>query len=529
MKGDNAVELTGRGLPVSWGKICAAGLIAIAWSAGVQASPADWVSPNVPLSSPLYGYIEKFDGLGYLTSMTTGTKPYTRMQMAKWLTEIQTKSVKRPLSGYMAGIKQEMERELQPELKVLAGDNTDVSLALKEVRIEAASYTGDSLKYTASTNSGPMASFQPLNVNNNGYRYGRRENYIASAWLAGKISDDTVMALESRMSYDSDQHADIGLISGYIKTRINGTAIQVGKDPVLWGHSETGSLILGNNMKPLTSIKISNLEPYTTRGFFRFLGKMNFTGLYSELEDDRTRLTTHEVNKPSFVALRGDFTPKRNVTFGLSLASMMGGKGKALDKGDYWDWLLGRNADAAEDKWNTIAGLDFKVRLPQWGGLQVYGELYGEDQSNYLPSKPAERCGVYLPRLSKDGSWDMRLEYAHTSEWWYIHQLYTSGYVYKGNIIGDPMGHDANQFFVKVGRYLDKNTQVSLNANRVTMERSTPVKQAVNSFWIRYQTQLRERVFLDGSLGMAKISNANFTNGGDNTNHFAGMMVRWVY
>ncbi|MDF2564952.1 MAG: Capsule assembly protein Wzi [Massilibacillus sp.] len=167
--------------------------------------------------------------------------------------------------------------------------------------------------------------------------------------------------------------------------------------------------------------------------------------------------------------------------------------------------------------------------MPQWGGVQVYGELYGEDQSNYMPSKPAERGGVYIPRLSKDGSWDMRLEYAHTSNSWYIHQLYTNGYVYKGNIIGDPMGHDANQFFVKVGHYLDKNTQLSLNANRVTMEQSMPVEQVINSYWLGYQTQLREGVFLDGSLGIARVSNANFTNGHDDTDHFVSVTLRRMY
>lgn len=512
-----------------WKKVLTASLIAAALSSGVQASPADWVSSNVPLSSPLYGYIEKFDGLGYLKSMTTGTKPYTRMQMAKWLTEIQAESQKRPLPDYLVAIKKDMERELEPELKVLAGDKADTSLSLKEVRLEAASYTGGSLRYRANPNSGPMAGYQPLNVNNNGYRYGQHGNFIAAAWLAGKVGDNTVVAVEPRMSYDPDQHGDVDLISGYVKTRINGTAVQIGKDPVFWGHGETGSLILGNNMEPLTSIKFSNLEPYTTKGFFHFLGEMNFTGLYSELEDDRTRLTPDEVDKPSFVAFRGDFTPRQNVTFGLSFASMVGGKGKELSGGDYWDWLLGRNADTAQDQWNNIAGLDFKVRMPRWNGLQVYGELYGEDQANYLPSRLAERGGVYIPRLTKDGAWDMRLEYAHTCDWWYIHQLYTSGYVYKGNIIGDPMGHDASQYFVKVGHYLDKNTQLSLNASHLTMEQNATVSQSVNSFWVRYQTRLRERVFLDGSLGIAKVSNADFTNGNDDTNHFAGVTLRWVY
>ncbi|XER14379.1 hypothetical protein SATMO3_46620 [Sporomusa aerivorans] len=500
-----------------------------AMAASVQATPSDWVSPNVPLSSPLYGYVEKFDGLGYLTSIPDGTKPYTRMQMAKWLTEIQAAAEQRPLPQYLAGMKQAMERELTPELQILAGEAADMAPALKEVRLELADYSGDSLRYRASVASGPRAGQQPLNNNNNGYRYGQNGNIIASFLFTGKLGEDVAVALEPRFSYDRDQQGDVALTSGYIKTRINGTAIQVGKDPVFWGHGATGSLILGNNMTPLTSIRLSNLEPYTSKGIFRFLGEMNFTAMYSELENDRTRFNTNEVDNPSFVGLRSTFTPQKNFTFGLSLTSMLGGKGKGLSSGDYWDWLTGRNDDAGEDKWNNIAGLDFKVRLPKWNGVQIYGELYGEDQANYMPSKVAERVGVYIPRLSQDGRWDMKVEYVNTTNAWYSHQLYTNGYVYKGDIIGDPAGHNARQYYVQLGNFLDKDSKISLNAKQVKQDRDASSPQTINSLWLQYQTQLREQVFLDSQLGIARISNANFTGGQDETDHFAGASVRWVF
>ncbi len=514
---------------MSWKKVLTAGIMTTMLSCGVQASPSDWVSPNVPLSSPLYRYIEKLDGLGYLRSMPTGAKPYTRLQMAKWLREIQAEAAQRPLPKYMRGITKQMERELAPELKILAGEQAVPSLSLKEVKLEAATYSGAALRYRQAVGAGPLAGYQPLNVNNNGYRYGEHGNVVALAWLAGKLSQDMAVALQPRFSYDSDQHGDVSLISGYITSRLNGIAVQIGKDPVFWGHGDSGSLILGNNMQPLTGIKLSNLQPYRTRGLFRFLGEMNFTGLYSELESNRTALTENEVDKPSFVALRGDFTPQRNFTFGLTLTSMLGGKGRSLSSGDYWDWLLGRNDEAADDKWNNIAGADFKLRLPHWQGVQLYGELYGEDQGHYHPIKMAKRGGIYIPRLSGDGAWDLRLEFARTNGSWYVHQLYTAGYVYKGNIIGDPLGHDADKYYLKLGRYLTKDSRLFLCADRTVMERSTAIPQTINSYWLQYHTRLREDVFFDGSVGLARISNLDFINGLDDTNRFAAISVRWVY
>lgn len=511
-----------------WKRSLAIGLLIGSLSASVLAAPSDFVSPNVPLSSPLYGYIEKFDGMGYLKSMPTGTKPYTRMQMAKWLTEIQAASKDRPLPGYLADMKAELEKELAAELQVLAGEQTDLSLKLREVRLDLGTYDGDTLRYSKN-NGAPRAGYQPLNINNNGYRYGQDGNVIAQAQLFGKVSPDMAIALEPRFSYDKDQHGDLALTSGYVKTRINGISVQLGKDPVFWGHSATGSLILGNNMQPLTSLTLSNLEPKTSNGFFRFLGEMNFTAMYSELESNRTSLTANEVDSPSFVAMRGTITPQQNLILGLTLASMVGGEGKSLHGSDYKDWLLGINADAADDKWNTIAGMDIKLRLPKWNGVQLYAERYGEDQTHYKPAKVAKRAGVYIPRLNSDGAWDMRMEYANTTNVWYVHGLYTNGYVYKDNIIGDPLGNDARQYYVSLGHYLDKVSRLSVNANYVTMERSSAVAQSVKSGWLAYQTRLQENVFFDSQLGIARVSNAGFTSGHEDTDYFAGASIRWLY
>lgn len=511
-----------------WKKVVTISLISLSITVGVQASPADSLSANVPLASPMYGYIEKFDGLGYLQSMPTGTKPYTRMQMAKWLTEIQANEQNRPIPSYLSGAKLELERELAPELQVMAGKKTDQSVSIKDFRVDFADYDGDTLRYRMS-GSGPQAGYQSLNGNNNGYRYGQNTNFVTSAWVVGKPATDLVVAIEPRVSYDDDQNGDVSLISGYIKTRFNGTAVQIGKDPIFWGHGAAGSLILGNNIEPLTTIKFSNLEPYRSRGIFRFLGDMNMTAFYSQLEDNRTSTNANEINSPSFVGIRSDFTPQDDFTFGLSMTSMIGGNGKGLSGSDYLDWLFGRNSDAAQDKWNNIAGFDFKLRMPRWNGIQVYGELYGEDQANYLPSKVAGRAGVYIPRLNSDGEWDMKLEYAQTSNSWYVHQLYTSGYVYKGNIIGDPMGHNSRQVYAKVGHYLNRNSQLSFNVQRTEMDRDAAVQQNINSGWLQVQSQLNDQLQLTGTLGLAKIENAGFSNGNDSTDHFAGVSLRWMY
>ena len=211
-----------------------------------------------------------------------------------------------------------------------------------------------------------------------------------------------------------------------------------------------------------------------------------------------------------------------------ALTSMVGGNGRALDGGDYADWLLGNNSDAAGDKWNNLAGLDFRVRFPHLQGAQLYGEVYGEDQANYMPSHVAERIGVYLPRLADNGAWDLRLEYAHTSAVWYEHQLYTSGWQYEGDIIGDPMGRDARKLYVGANRYLNNLEKVGFHAMRTELNRSA-VGQQVDEFWVTYDRRLQDSLYLDALVGVARIDNAGYVSGSKEDNTFARVGVRWTY
>ena len=48
--------------------------------AAALAAPA--VTANVPVDSVYYSYIEKLSGMGYISSMPNGAKPYSRMEMA---------------------------------------------------------------------------------------------------------------------------------------------------------------------------------------------------------------------------------------------------------------------------------------------------------------------------------------------------------------------------------------------------------------------------------------------------------------
>ena len=62
----------------------------------LQASPA--LSGNVPLGSYVYEYLDKLEGLGLLSAMPPGARPYSRLQVAGWVVEMEQALAKQQLS-----------------------------------------------------------------------------------------------------------------------------------------------------------------------------------------------------------------------------------------------------------------------------------------------------------------------------------------------------------------------------------------------------------------------------------------------
>jgi len=83
----------------------------------------------------------------------------------------------------------------------------------------------------------------------------------------------------------------------------------------------------------------------------------------------------------------------------------------------------------------------------------LYAEAGAEDI--YLPALGAYMVGAYLPRILGLDAISVRAEYAdnrisYKPHVWYHHHIYTTGYKYKGRVIGHHMGTDATDLFAEV-------------------------------------------------------------------------------
>ena len=405
--------------------LAAAVILALTGPAFVMA--ADRTTANVSVDSVYYSYIDKLSGMGYLKTLPNGARPYSRMQMARWCLEAEEKSAEKPMPAYLADELKALENYLAPEMAALKGNPTEDTLRLRSVAVEGDYLKADRFSYSDATDSG---SWAPFGANRNGHKYGRNGNLALSAEVSGNIGHETAISIKGRTSWDKDNDGTASLEEAYIKTRAGSFAFEAGRQALTWGEGYSGHLLLGNHMKPLTTLQAHLANPVKIGGFFHFLGDFDFHAFYGQLDKDRAsdaqgRGVT-DYDHPGILGLRVDLTPADWVTLGASRVSMMGGKHHSMDRSDWRKWTFGSNEDD-NDKWDDIGGFDFKLRFP---AFQLYGEFMGEDQAGGLPSKWGWRLGTYIPKLNSDGSWDMILETAKTTDVWYSHWVFQNGWTY---------------------------------------------------------------------------------------------------
>ena len=463
------------------------------------------VSTNMPVGSIYYDYIEKLDGMGYLKSMLYGTRPYSRMDMARWTLEAKDGLKKDPAAAdYVVNMVARLEQALAPEIAQIEaynnGEKPETGFKVQSTKLELAGtdlhskegYTYKNLKNTR---------WQSFSQNRNGHRYQDGFNANASVYMDGNLGRDMALSATVRAAWDDRDHGTASLDEGYLTTRVGIWNIDIGKQAIAWGQGTTGNLLFSNNARPRTMLKISNELQPKSRGALKFLGQTKFTAFASRLDGEaRTEGGVKDHEHPWLLGFRADLVWK-NFTLGMARGSMLGGEGNGFRKGDIWKWMYGHNA-RHDDKWNDIAGLDFRWRMP---GLQIYGELYGEDQAHGFPSQKAFLAGIYIPRLSYDGSWDMRVEGGHTGNAWYGHSTYRAGWTYHNDIMGDYMGTNATRVYGNINYYASASDKIGFHGSYWKLDQADKSDYKVKNAWLTYDKLLGNNDSLSFMAGLSDI------------------------
>ncbi|MDR3566936.1 MAG: capsule assembly Wzi family protein [Syntrophobacteraceae bacterium] len=481
-------------------------------SAGDHAAFA-YPSNNVPLDNWAYEGLDKLAGFGLIRSDVHGMRPYTRLEVGRLVGEALDTEKKEKLElpslieYFLAKFKREYKEELAyyghgksegtATLIIKPIDEAKATYVYSQGRPEVFLNTNKVLQYPTNPGSG-IVGWQgtPLLPNNQGIVYGQGSNlsfqfassfelwglfsgYVEPLFLVRQNGSGGTASGGTPATVGSYGTSDVDLPVGYLKfSPSDSFEIEVGRDSMWFGQGYAGSLILTDNAPPLDMIKISNPVSIILPWYFSYLGPFKYALYWARLEGDRDYPHTQ------YGGARVDFKPTRNLEIGMSRTFQFGGEGSG-SPGTFYNWLkcisganLGGGANNPE---NFEAAFDFRYTMPCLWNAQLYGEWGGEDTG----FKPRFRelfwqstgyiLGLYVPKITADGRTDLRLEYTdNVNEWWpgsvnydmwYTHGTYTSGMTYNGFILGDPIGPDARQGYLRVTRYVRNDLKVGLDGS----------------------------------------------------------------
>lgn len=521
-------------------------------------------STNIPLDSPVYLYLDKLIGMGLITSDIRGIKPYTRAEAARMALEAERnlESLEGRKARFATEIVHRITQLTQREVSIkTASEETPLfsvapiaSMRLRNVYLDgsARSYErpvhdpgndgvfgiGSGLR-PANPYPSPVQQHgvegTPLLEGNEGARYLNGENAQFQFSAEAYLTRYSAAQIEPLVLYQRTGGTQVYLNKGYLKLGGGGFEVEVGRDATWLGPGNRTAITLSNNARNLDLIKLSSPEPITVP----YLGALKYALLVSRL--DRTN-TGGVVRQPWFYAIKLALKPVKSLEIGLNLGRQQGGPGVNNSFGDTVRGLLG---GTGSDNSNSVAGFDFRLRIPSLRNMELYGELSGEDTASFWPIVESYVAGIYLPNLTSDGRNELRLEYYYGNNILSTNGTYPEGYLYRGMNLGPFQGGAAQQLFVRLTHFFSARNYLSLdyirtvrgNQGTVTVngqgkfdpQGTLQAEERANAGRISWSFPVSKSLDMTATYGYERIGNFNLRSGVDQSNQLVRIDLGYNY
>jgi hypothetical protein len=229
-------------------------------------------------------------------------------------------------------------------------------------------------------------------------------------------------------------------------------SMKAGRDSMIWGFGDRGSLLYSTNPRPLDGVWLTNPEPARLPWYFKYLGRWRYT-LYA------ANLGPGYVRKWGWIAgYNLSLAPARYVEIAFGHAVQIGGEGaptpSAVDViGEFFGFRPAGTDPNSPNLTNHMFEIGLLVRIPQLRGVELYGNFALEDKwksvKKTLTHGMSYLGGLYLPALNNTGSMDLRIEYVHSNPLQYRHSRYADGWTINQRLIGSDAGPDANTLYAQ--------------------------------------------------------------------------------
>ncbi|MBJ6749707.1 capsule assembly Wzi family protein [Geomonas sp. Red421] len=439
-------------------------------------------SPNIPLDSPIYFYLEKLSGFGLISSDIKGIRPFSRAEAARLVKEAEARAAATGHSALAADLLDRLKELLPRELSYYGRDATAPAFdydPVKTARLRYVYLEGVPRSYFRAVhdpgNDGvfgigsglrpatpyPFPDQQrgsegtPLFENNDGVVHQKGSNLDLRGSGEAYFGSIASVAIEPMLLWsEARDEATLRLNRGYAKLGGKGLELEAGRDENWLGPGYRGAITLTNNAKNFDIIKLSSPEPVQSK----YLWDLKYSIIFSRFEKT---ITDGQERQPYLFSGKLAMKPLDNLEFGINLGRQVGGPGVNNSFGAIIRGMVGGTGD---DNSNTIAGFDLRLRFPWLRNTELYGELSGEDAAAFWPIVESYVAGFYIPRVSESGKDDLRFEYFRGNRILYTNSTFPEGYLRHDLPVGHSQGGATQDFFLRYSHWFSVRNNLALEA-----------------------------------------------------------------
>lgn len=509
-------------------------LIALPLSLSAQATP------TVDLRDRVYLDIERMAALGLIDSVILGQRPFSEREVVRLLQNAERNETSRPNEWAHRVIAADLERYVRH------GDRAFDRITIEQSVLDSPD------RPAPSDGSGSIdARINPLAA----YREGR------------PLYDGATTNVESRHSIVLGRHVALwatplftigarrgngtitkgSLQDGGARLEFGNLSLRAARDYTLFGQAPLAATVLSANAPGLDVIAISNDRP-ARLPYFGWLGPMRGTLSVADLGPHQ--------NFPhvKLAAWKVSILPRPDFEFGVHVESEMGGNGAPgatlLQRiGDLFPPVGGirnliSNGSGNTNFSNKFAGVDTRIRIPRWWGLDIYADGSLDDfDARRLASSLLQDGGIVggftLSCIVECGRVGLRVQYEQTGIRYYTHTDFSTGYAANHELLGDALGPRGNGGYVTLDAETDRFGTVSVtgalewrSGNRYGGVPAGPNERNFRFVQIEHRpAEFRQRALLgwtpssrDARLswhvdaGVERVSDFAFIAGNDRTN-----------
>jgi membrane-associated phospholipid phosphatase len=497
------------------------------------ASPSSSGTPYVPLDSWVYPALERLAALRLINVQFLGMRPWTRLECARLVQEAEDARS----DGYLGSATASnsipvLESEFASELDVLAGgSNRQVKLESVSTRLLGlrGQPLADSYHFGQTLINDFGRPYQEGFNNSTGFSgyatagrysiYVRGEYQHAPAGPAYSLPVRQAIAIADANPVQPAQPvAEVDqyrLLDSYVGVNLESWQLTFGKQSLWWGPGEGGALLLSDNAEPIYMFRASRITPFSLPWPFRWMGPIKVDLFFGKLSGNEFP------PRPVIHGEKISFKPTRNLELGFSRTVELGGVGRPLTLGAFWNSYTSVTSSASEtpatDPGKRSGGFDLSYRLPfvrDW--LTLYADLLADDDPSPLaaPRRAGIHSGIYMPRIPGVPKLDLRVEAVYTDNptsrskggkyiYWdsFYHDLYTN----KKNIIGSWIGREGQGFQVWSRYWFSPRNSLQFGYRHAKVAKDfLPGGETLNDASAKLDVQLRENLSFSTNLQYEK-------------------------